>query len=189
MGTFTITFTGNINESLSIGDAIYTAGKVNALDAGTTAVIATGSTGTAQTLTAASDQIIVGTTVTGTGISNNVTVASIDGVNLVLSGAPGGTPSGTLTFTGADSGIDKNNAQNPLTLRGTVTAINNNTNVITVDDGNTSIAGNELANDVAVFAKNGIVNTSGVSGYYAKVKMKNNSQAEAKLFSVGSEVV
>tara|TARA_R100001440_G_scaffold11397_1_gene20352 strand:+ start:3710 stop:4084 length:375 start_codon:yes stop_codon:yes gene_type:complete len=124
MGTFTITFTGNINESLSIGDAIYTAGKVNALDAD-------------------SD----------------------------------------------DSGIDKNNNQNPLTLRGTVTAINNNTKVITVDDGGTSITGNQLANDVAVFAKNGVVNTSGVSGYYAKVKMKNNSQAEAKLFSVGSEVV
>ena len=124
MGTFTITFTGNINESLSIGDAIYTAGKVNARDA-----------------------------------DND------------------------------DSGIDKNNASNPLTLRGTVTAINNNTNVITVNDGGTAVTSNQLANDVAVFAKNGIVNTSGVSGYYAKVKMKNNSQAEAKLFSVGSEVV
>tara|TARA_Y100001937_G_scaffold101134_1_gene138682 strand:- start:250 stop:624 length:375 start_codon:yes stop_codon:yes gene_type:complete len=124
MGTFTITFTGNINESLSIGDAIYTAGKVNARDA-----------------------------------DND------------------------------DSGIDKNNASNPLTLRGTVTAINNSTNVITVDDGGTSVAFNDLINNVAVFAKNGIVNTSGVSGYYAKVKMKNNSQAEAKLFSVGSEVV
>ena len=124
MGTFTITFTGNINESLSIGDAIYTAGKVNARDA-----------------------------------DND------------------------------DSGIDKNNASNPLTLRGTVTAINNDTNVITVDDGGTTVSHQDLRHDVAVFAKNGIVNTSGVSGYYAKVKMKNNSQAEAKLFSVGSEVV
>lgn len=124
MATFTITLGGNINESLSIGDAIYTAGKVNALDAG-----------------------------------------------------------------GTDSGIDKNNNSNLPVLRGTVTAINNNTNVITIDDGGTSVTGNQLANDVALFAKSGVVNTSGVSGYYAKVKMKNDSDAEAKLFSVGSEVV
>lgn len=189
MATFTITLSGNINESLSVGDAIYTAGKVNALDAGSTVVIASGTTGTTQTLTAASNQVVVGTTVSGTGITNTVTVASIDGVNLVLSGAPGGTPSGTLTFTGADSGIDKNNSSNLPVLRGTVTAINNTTNVITVNDGGTSVSGNDLANAMALFAKSGVVNTSGISGYYAKVKMKNTSTTEAKLFSVGSEVV
>tara|TARA_R100001460_G_scaffold77920_1_gene118841 strand:- start:574 stop:948 length:375 start_codon:yes stop_codon:yes gene_type:complete len=124
MATFTITLSGNINESLSIGDAIYTAGKVNALDAG-----------------------------------------------------------------GADSGIDKNNSSNLPILRGTVTAINNTTNVITVDDGGTSVTGNQLANAMALFAKSGVVNTSGISGYYAKIKMKNTSTTEAKLFSVGSEVV
>ena len=124
MATFTITLSGNINESLSIGDAIYTAGKVNALDAG-----------------------------------------------------------------GADSGIDKNNSSNLPILRGTVTGINNTTNVITVDDGGTAITGNQLANAMALFAKSGVVNTSGISGYYAKIKMKNTSTTEAKLFSVGSEVV
>ena len=124
MATFNITLSGNINESLSIGDAIYTAGKVNANDA-----------------------------------------------------------------DGTDSGIDKNNSNNLPTLRGEVTAINHNTNVITVEDGGTAVNGNQLANDMALFAKNGIVNTSGISGYYAKIKMKNNSTAEAKLFSVGSEVV
>tara|TARA_R100000655_G_scaffold52091_3_gene89894 strand:+ start:9124 stop:9498 length:375 start_codon:yes stop_codon:yes gene_type:complete len=124
MATFTITLSGNINESLSIGDAIYTAGKVNALDAG-----------------------------------------------------------------GTDSGIDKNNSSNLPILRGTVTGINNTTNVITVDDGGTTITGNQLANTMALFAKSGVVNTSGISGYYAKIKMKNTSTTEAKLFSVGSEVV
>tara|TARA_R100000231_G_scaffold139403_1_gene120519 strand:+ start:6350 stop:6724 length:375 start_codon:yes stop_codon:yes gene_type:complete len=124
MGAFTITLSGNINESLSIGDAIYTAGKVNALDAG-----------------------------------------------------------------GADSGIDKNNSSNLPILRGTVTAINNTTNTITVNDGGTSVGNNQLANAMALFAKSGIVNTSGISGYYAKIKMKNTSNTEAKLFSVGSEIV
>ena len=124
MATFTITLSGNINESLSIGDAIYTAGKVNALDAG-----------------------------------------------------------------GTDSGIDKNNSSNLPVLRGTVTLINNTTNTITVNDGGTSVSINALANDMALFAKSGVVNTSGISGYYAKVKMQNTSTTEAKLFSVGSEVV
>ena len=124
MGAFTITLSGNINESLSVGDAIYTAGKVNALDAG-----------------------------------------------------------------GTDSGIDKNNSNNLPVFRGTVTDINNTANIIRVFESSATISGNDLANDMALFAKSGVVNTSGISGYYAKVKMKNTSTTEAKLFSVGSEVV
>ena len=121
MATFTITLSGDINSSLSIGDTIFTCGVANVTDAG-----------------------------------------------------------------GTDSTIDKN-SDGP-TLRGTVTAINNTTNVITVDDGGTVVTANELENDMALFAKDGVVNTSGISGYYATVKMKNNSTSEAKLFSVGSEV-
>ena len=67
----------------------------------TTATIASGTSGTGQTLSASNSQILVGMTVTGTNITNSVTVASISGTALVLSGVPGGTPSGTLTFTGA----------------------------------------------------------------------------------------
>ena len=121
MATFTITLSGDINSSLSIGDTIFTCGVANVTDAG-----------------------------------------------------------------GTDSTIDKNS--NTLTLRGTVTAINNTTNVITIDDGGTAVTANELEDDMALFAKDGVVNTSGISGYYTTVKMKNNSTSEAKLFSVGSEV-
>ena len=121
MGTFTITLSGEINSSLSIGDTIFTCGVANVTDAG-----------------------------------------------------------------GTDSTIDKNSGA--LTLRGTVTAINNTTNVITVDDGGSAVTADALANDMALFAKDGVVNTSGISGYYATVKMKNNSTSEAKLFSVGSEI-
>ena len=122
MATFTITLSGQINNSLSIGDAIFTCNVANVTDSG-----------------------------------------------------------------GTDSTIDKN-SDGP-TLRGTVTAINNTTNVITVNDGGTSVGSDDFANDMALFAKSGVVNTSGISGYYAKVKMKNTSTTEAKLFSVGSEVV
>jgi len=122
MGTFTITLSGEINSSLSIGDTIFTCNVANVTDA--------------------------------------------DGI---------------------DSTIDKN-SDGP-TLRGTVTAINNTTKEITINDGGTAVTVNALTNDIALFAKDGIVNTSGISGYYAKVKMKNNSTSEAKLFSISSEVV
>tara|TARA_R100001463_G_scaffold69802_1_gene123252 strand:- start:465 stop:833 length:369 start_codon:yes stop_codon:yes gene_type:complete len=88
---------------------------------------------------------------------------------------------------GTDSGIDKNNGV--LTLRGTVTAINETTKIVSINDGGTTVAADSLNNHMALFAKNGVVNTSGISGYYAKVKMKNNGTSEAKLFSVSSEVV
>ena len=121
MGTFTITLSGEINQSLSIGDKIFTCNISDVKDAG-----------------------------------------------------------------GTDSNIDKN-SDGP-TLRGTVTAINTTTKVITIDDGGSVVGTNDLQNDMALFAKDGVVNTSGISGYYATVKMKNNSTSEAKLFSVGSEI-
>ena len=67
----------------------------------TTQAMSGSTTGTAITLTAANDQIVAGMVVTGTGITNEVTVESISGTALVLSGTPGGTVSGTLTFTGS----------------------------------------------------------------------------------------
>tara|TARA_E500000305_G_scaffold110382_1_gene118141 strand:- start:1 stop:1578 length:1578 start_codon:yes stop_codon:yes gene_type:complete len=78
---------------------------VNDFELRTTAAIASGTTGTGQTLTAANSQIVFGMTVTGTGISNTVTVANIVGTTLTLSGVPGGTPSGTLNFIGAGATI------------------------------------------------------------------------------------
>jgi len=70
----------------------------------TTQAMSGSTTGTSITLTSSNSLIAVGMTVTGTGITNSVTVSSIDGTSLVLSGTPGGTVSGTLTFVGA--GVD-----------------------------------------------------------------------------------
>ena len=67
----------------------------------TTQAMSGSTTGTSITLTASNSLIAVGMTVTGTGITNSVTVSSISGTALVLSGTPGGTVSGTLTFIGA----------------------------------------------------------------------------------------
>jgi hypothetical protein len=40
-----------------------------------------------------------------------------------------------------------------------------------------------------MFKKNEIINMSGVKGYYAEVKFKNNSTEKTELFAVSSEIV
>ena len=42
--------------------------------------------------------------------------------------------------------------------------------------------------DFIMFSKNKAANTSGVSGYYASVKMINDSSKEIELFSIGSDI-
>jgi len=39
-----------------------------------------------------------------------------------------------------------------------------------------------------MFVKSNIVNTSSLRGYYADVKLENNSTDKIELFSVGSEI-
>jgi len=71
---------------------------------------------------------------------------------------------------------------NELQKAGLVTAINGS--VITVDDSGTL----PLKNNYCMFIKNQVVNTSGLSGYYASAKFENNSKIKAELFSVSSEI-
>jgi len=40
-----------------------------------------------------------------------------------------------------------------------------------------------------LFSKDAEVNTSGLTGYHATVKMKNSSTADSELFAVSSEIV
>ena len=42
--------------------------------------------------------------------------------------------------------------------------------------------------DFIFFAKSNEVNSSGLKGYYAKVKMQNDSDKKAELFSVGADI-
>ena len=72
---------------------------------------------------------------------------------------------------------------------GDVTAINTSTNTITVDVGSTVISTDDLDNYMLLFSKDAAINTSGLTGYHATVKMKNTSTTESELFSVGSEIV
>ena len=45
-----------------------------------------------------------------------------------------------------------------------------------------------LAGDFILFAKNNAINTSSLLGYYASVKLENNSKVKAEIFSIGAEV-
>jgi len=76
-----------------------------------------------------------------------------------------------------------------ITSLGEVKAITKSTNTITVDVGSTTINANTLNNKMLLFSKDNKVNTSGLSGYYAEVKMANSSTTQAELYAVNSEVV
>ena len=78
------------------------------------------------------------------------------------------------------TGVD----QTPVLL-GIVTNITNNS--ITIENIVYSLV---IANpdDFIMFSKDTGVNISGLIGYYAEVKFKNNSNKKAEMYSVGSEV-
>ena len=54
----------------------------------------------------------------------------------------------------------------------------------------TQLGNVDAINDkMLLFSKDAAINTSGLTGYHATVKMKNTSTTESELFSVGSEIV
>jgi len=92
---------------------------------------------------------------------------------------------------GASTGGFQSNSGN-ITSLGEITAINTLENKITVNVGDTQITNNQLVptnKTMLLFSKDAAINTSGLTGYYASVKMKNTSTTESELFSVSSEIV
>lgn len=92
-----------------------------------------------------------------------------------------------VTLATAVGGFQSNSTG--FTSLGNVDAINTSTNTITVDVGATSIGADALDGKMLLFSKDNEINTSGLTGYYAEVKMKNTSIAKSELFSVNSEVI
>jgi len=66
---------------------------------------------------------------------------------------------------------------------GQITEISND--YIIVDPGDSNLA----LEDFIMFSKNKEVNNSSLLGYYAEVKLTNNSIKKAELFALGSEVL
>jgi|TARA_R100001377_G_scaffold72428_1_gene48240 hypothetical protein len=71
-----------------------------------------------------------------------------------------------------------------IVLIGPITAINGN--VLTIDK-DISITP-PLITDFIMFSKDRRSGVSGVLGYYANVKLRNNSKDKIELFAVGSEI-
>lgn len=59
---------------------------------------------------------------------------------------------------------------------------------ITVDVEDTGVE-TPVANDYIFFAKNSIIQSNGVSGYFAEVEMRNDSRSEVELYAVSSNIV
>ena len=90
---------------------------------------------------------------------------------------------------GDSFGFDRANS-NDIQKIGTVTAIEStimghDSNSIRVDYTNGTMPSTL---DYIMFAKNQIINTSSLLGYYANVKFENNSKEKIELFSVNSEI-
>ena len=107
---------------------------------------------------------------------------------ITLASSAGGfqSSSGNVTALGTIDNIHKQ-AVTGFTLNGS--SVNVAANSITVDVGNTVIGGSTLTNKMLLFSKDNKVNTSGLTGYYAEVKMTNTSVIESELYAVNSEVV
>ena len=86
------------------------------------------------------------------------------------------------TPVGVVGGFNTINANN-ISEYGSVSALTNTT-ITVVPAG----AATPVVDDYIMFAKNHIVNTSGLVGYFANVRFENNSTSDAELFSVGSEI-
>ena len=113
--------------------------------------------------------IEVGNTVTGTDIPNGTTVASVVANTLI-------TVNNHLIFKGKLMGQTRD-----LTFTGT-----DNFHTIVIEAN--SNATMPLANDYFYFTKDRSVDSSGVLGYYAEVKMKDTSNIKSELYSVSSEI-
>ena len=113
--------------------------------------------------------IEVGNTVTGTDIPSGTTVASVVPNTLI-------TVNNHLINRGRLMGQTRD-----LTFTGTD---NFHTIVIEADNNATM----PLPNDYFYFTKDRSVDSSGVLGYYAEVKMKDTSTTKSELYSVSSEI-
>lgn len=85
--------------------------------------------------------------------------------------------------TVSESGGFNQSTESPI-LIGPIKAITLNS----IDVDNTVTSEEPGANNFIMFAKDSRVNLSGLVGYYAEVKIKNNSTEKAEMYSIASEI-
>ena len=85
--------------------------------------------------------------------------------------------------TPSEIGGFNQSTQSPI-LIGPIEAITQNS----IDVDNAATSEEPEPNDFIMFAKDSRINLSGLVGYYAEAKFKNNSTEKAEMYSVGSEI-
>ena len=70
---------------------------------------------------------------------------------------------------------------------GTIIGINGS--IITIKNANGEADYTPIAGEFLMFSKNKNVNNTSLVGYFAEVKLQNDSDEKAELFAVGSEIV
>jgi len=123
----------------------------------------------------------------GGSLNDSLSVGDI-AYYVTLASSVGGfqSSSGIVTALGTIDNVHKQ-AVTGFTLNGS--SVNVPANSITVDVGSTVIGSSTLTNKMLLFAKDKKVNTSGLTGYYAEVKMTNTSLIESELYAVSSDIV
>ena len=84
----------------------------------------------------------------------------------------------TPSINGSFNTIDSNS----IIKYGSVIALAANTITVNTIDADPAVG------DFILFVKNSVINTSSLAGYFADVKLENNSTDKIELFSVGSEI-
>ena len=126
---------------------------------------------------------IITLTFSGTVINPSLQVGDI----AYYCGQTASTSSVINAGTGATTTFTVEDTLDQVIKLGTVVSINPTTKVINVDTGSTNVAA-PSSSDYIFFGKDNAVNISSLIGYYASVKLVNNSTTAAELFSISAQV-
>jgi len=121
---------------------------------------------------------------TGNGVYTEEFISDGNELSIFSTDSNDGTIQLSVTeiMTGQVFGFTRLESDN-IQKAGVVTSLTNNT--ITIDTTNGTPPS---ANDYILFSKNQAINTSSLLGYYAGVKLENNSKYKAEIFSLSSEI-
>ena len=194
MPTLQLTFTEPINTSVQIGDMVYyvptnptgtfdTAPLNNATEIGevTSIINQTGSVLGYQTTD------LLGNVVPGSNtFATNANVPPFSLLGMSISG-PGFAPGTTIISYPSPGVMITDLASIGFTVTNATYSFFNLPKINVFDP--TAPINVPNVGDFIMFAKNRAVNTSGIIGYYADIKLSNNSRDKAEMFSIASGVI
>ena len=152
-----------------------------------TASDTTASGATTMEITSPNTKILPGMTVTGTGISNSVTIRAISGTTLTLSSGPGGTVSDGTALTFKGGGLEYLFTNHGLNFNVTNLSTEDTGADLTINTKNATANANSSGTTVTLAAAGADVAVNSVAGIYEGVSVMAGTDAEgATVTSVDS---